>query len=67
MGINTAINNFENDLVNLINGYEIPITCKKYVLLCVLAKVEKAVDKSIEQEAAEEATKAENQEEKENE
>lgn len=51
MGINTAINNLENDIVNIVNSYDIPIACKKYVLLSVFDKVEKATEKAIQQES----------------
>lgn len=49
--MNTLIQKFEEDLVALVNSYDIPIACKKYVLLSVFDKVEKATEKAIQQES----------------
>lgn len=58
MGINTAINNFEAELVDLVNRYQIPIGCKRVVLASVLQKVEEVNEQAIQKEATEEAEKA---------
>lgn len=65
MGINTAINNFEAELVDLVNRYQIPIGCKRVVLASVLQKVEEVNEQAIQKEAAEEAEKAQSEEGKE--
>ena len=49
--INTLIQQFENDLVNLVNSSPIPIACKKQVLSNVYHEVEKATEKAIANEA----------------
>jgi hypothetical protein len=41
---------FENDLVNLINGSDIPIFAKKAILEATLYKVVKASEKVIQEE-----------------
>lgn len=55
MGINTAINNFEAELVDLVNRYQIPIACKKHVLANIYHEVEEATMKAIANEAASES------------
>lgn len=65
MGINTAINNFEAELVDLVNRYQIPIGCKRVVLASVLQKVEEVNEQAIQKEAAEEAEKVQSEEGKE--
>jgi len=51
--INTLIQQFENDLVALVNGTDIPIACKKYVMANVYHEIEKAMQRVIEAEASE--------------
>lgn len=51
--INTLIQQFENDLVALVNGADIPIACKKHVMANVYHEIEKAMQRVIEAEASE--------------
>lgn len=51
--INTLIMQYEADLISLTNASQIPIACKKQVLMNVYHEVEKATEKAIAAEAAE--------------
>lgn len=55
--INTLIEKFENDMVDLVNASMIPIACKKQVLLNVFHEVEKATEKAIADEIKEDTDK----------
>lgn len=50
MGINTLINNFNNDLVKVINESGLPPSIVKMSLVQLLMKVEEAERNAIEQE-----------------